>query len=259
MIPTTVSAASCCTARWAAAARAWAACAICSCRACSAAIIEAIWPLIEESSDCCCASFEAIACFAAARSATTRCWLALAVVSCGPVALDGLAERLHLAEHVRVEVRDALRVVEAVDHVVEAPRPEDHLERRGLLGRVERDEPGRDRALALPEIVTCDTKFALVLLQVALDPLQLGVRGVVLRARPLERVGEVAKLPHHLLRLGPFRRDRRVGERRDCRHQGDADPRENVRRLPQPTYDKPLIGAWDGRTGRGRYVTSAGG
>ena len=81
VIPTTVSAASCCTARWAAAARACAACAICSCRACSAAIIEAIWPLIEESSDCCCASFEAIACFAAARSATTRCWLALAVVS----------------------------------------------------------------------------------------------------------------------------------------------------------------------------------
>ena len=46
-----------------------------------------------------------------------------------------------------------------------------------------------------------------------------------------------------------FDADRRVGERWDCRHKGDADPRENVRRLPQPTYDKPLIGAGTGAPG----------
>ena len=113
--------------------------------------------------------------------------------------------------------------------------------------------------LALPEIVTRDTKFALVLPQVALDLLQLLGGRVVLRARPLERVRQIAELAHHLLRLGLLRRDRRVGERWDCRHESDADPRENVRRLPQPTYDKPLDRGRDGRTGRGRYVTSAGG
>ena len=44
----------------------------------------------------------------------------------------------------------------------------------------------------------------------------------------------------------PVRRDRRVGKSRNCRHQGEADTRENIRRLPQPTNDKPLV---RGRTG----------
>ena len=175
------------------------------------------------------------------------------------IALDGGAEGLDLAEHVRVEIRHAAGVVEAVDHVVEALRAENHLEGRRRLGSVERDEPGRDRALALLQVVPCDAELTLVLTEVALDPLQLRRRGVVLGAGPLERVGQVAKLTHHLLRLCALRGDRGVAERWDRGHEGNADPRENVRRLPQPAYDKPQGRGRDWRTGRGRYVTSAGG
>src|SRR5581483_6493588 len=63
-------------------------------------------------------------------------------------ALHDRLELLHLAEHVRVQLADALRAVDAGNHVVEAARAEDHLERRGLVGHVERREPLRYQPLA---------------------------------------------------------------------------------------------------------------
>ncbi len=76
-------------------------------------------------------------------------------------------------------------------------------------------------------------------------------------SRALERVGELLQLRHDLLRLGPLRRHRGVGKRRDCRQKSDADPRENVRRLSQPTNDNPRIG--DGTGAPGGAGTSRGG
>ena len=149
----------------------------------------------------------------------------------------------------RVERGDALRAVHAVDHVVEVLRAEDHLERRGLIRRVERDEALRDRALALVQVALRDLQLVAILAQVALDLRKLCGRSVVLRARALERVGELLQLPHDLLRLCSLRRDRRVRKCWDCRQEGTTDPCENVRRLSQPTNDEPRFGGGTGAPG----------
>ena len=159
------------------------------------------------------------------------------------------SECLHLRQDVRVERGDALRAVHAIDHVVEVARTEDHLERRCLIRRVERDQPLRDRFLALAEVVLRDVQFVTVLTQIALDPCELCVCGVVLRTRPLERVGQLLQLPHDLLRLCSLRRDRRIRKRRNCRQEGQTDPCENVRRQPQPTNDNSRTGSGTGAPG----------
>ena len=136
-----------------------------------------------------------------------------------PAAGDGGAEVFHLREHDSIRVRHGLRVVHARDHVVETPCSENHLERRLLVGPVERDEPLRDHPLARLQVVLRDVQLATVLPQVALDLREPCVRGVVLRACALERVGELLQLTHDLLRLRALGRDRGVGERRDCRQE----------------------------------------
>ena len=158
-------------------------------------------------------------------------------------------ERLHLREDARVERGDALCAVHAIDHVVEILRAEDHLERRCLIRRIERDEALRDRALALVEVALRDPELMTVLAQVVLNPCQLRIRRVVLRAGTLERVRKLLQLPHDLLRLCSLRRDRRVRKCRDCRQEGKTDPCENVRRLPQPTNNNPQFGGGTGAPG----------
>jgi len=59
--------------------------------------------------------------------------LGLRVRELRPVVLHGGAERLHLRQHGCILRADALRAVEAVEHVVQAAGAEDHLERRGLI------------------------------------------------------------------------------------------------------------------------------
>ena len=156
--------------------------------------------------------------------------------------LDRDAELLDLPEHLGVLRRDALGAVHARDHVVEAARSEDHLERRGLVGAIERDEAERDRPLARFQVVLGDVELVTVLTKVALDLRELCRGGVVLRPGTLERVREVLELTHDLLRLCALRGDRGVGKRRDCRQKGDTDPRENVRRPSLPTNDNPRAG-----------------
>ena len=118
--------------------------AICSCRAACAASICAISPLSDESSRW--------------RSRDLRLDRLLRGRALRDEPLLGCAllrEQLAVRftavwkcftwpSTLRVERRDALRAVHARDHVVEALRAEDHLERRGLLRRVERDEALRD-------------------------------------------------------------------------------------------------------------------
>ena len=156
--------------------------------------------------------------------------------------LGRCAEVLHLRKHICVGLRHRLRVVDPRDHVVKALRAENDLERRFLIRRVQRNEALRDRALPDLEVVLRDAQLTPVLTHVALDLRQLRTRCVVLRPRALERIGQLREPRHDLLRLGPFRRHRGVGERGDCDQKGQTDPGENVRRLSQPTNDDPRTG-----------------
>ena len=145
-------------------------------------------------------------CLAAARRATTLRLRRTSVREQRTVTLHGGAERLHLREDSRVERGDALRAVHAVDHVVEVLRAENHFERRRLVRRVER----RRGALRSCVWLSCrlslrDLQLMTVLAQVALNLRELRCRRVVLRARALERVGELLQLPHDLLRLCSLR------------------------------------------------------
>jgi hypothetical protein len=128
-----------------------------------------------------------------------------------------MTEGFHLRENPRIERRDALRAVHASDHVVEAARTKDDLERRCLIRRVERDEPLGDDDLAALQVVLREMELVPVLAQVALDLRQLLRRCVVLRPRALQRVGKLLQLPDRQLSLCALRRNRGVGKRRDCR------------------------------------------
>jgi len=140
------------------------------------------------------------------------------------VALHRCAEGLHLREDTCVERRDALGAVHARDHVVEAARAEDNLERRCLIGCVKGDEALRDHALARLQVVLRELQLMPVDPQVMLDLRELLRRRVVLRTGALERI-------------------------RDCRQKSDADPRKYVRRLSQPTNDNPRSGNGTGAPG----------
>ena len=137
----------------------------------------------------------------------------------GAGACDVGAEVLDLREDRRVLGGDRLRAVDARDHVVEALRTEDHLERGLLVRRVERDEALRDRALARAQVVLRDAELHAVLLQVVLDLRELCGGSVVLRPRALERVRELLELRLDLLGLGALGGDRWVRKGRDCREE----------------------------------------
>ena len=129
-------------------------------------------------------------------------------------------EELHLTDHLGVDVGDAGLGVELVEDVVEALRTEDQLERRGLgAGRVERDEPARDRPPALDQVQLRDAQLAPVLLDVAPDVRQLQVGEVDELVRAAEVRVQAVDLVQDLLRLGPLGVDRA----RRARERGDGD------------------------------------
>ena len=165
--------------------------AICSCRACSACTICAIWPLIEESSRCCSPIFDSIDCFAAARSATRLLLRARAARERCAVSLHRSPERPSPAPATRAS--SAVTLFALSMRLIMSSRllrAEDHLERRVLIGRVERHEPLRDRALARLEVPLRDRAArGGSRARSRLNLRELAVRRVVLRARALERVG----------------------------------------------------------------------
>ena len=217
-------------------------------RAASRRSSRAISPLIEESSAAARASCDSIDASRAARSATTslpagrarsRAVVAALAPPCGTC--------FTCADDLRVQLRDAVRGVDPVDHVVEALRAEDHLERRGLSRRVERHEPLRDRALARLQVAAWRCAARAVLAQVALDLRELDVREVVLRPRSSSE-SESSDLTHDLLRLGLLRRDRGVGKRRDCGQKSRRRSRRERTAPSQPTITTP--GSGTGRAHR---------
>ena len=134
-------------------------------------------------------------------------------------------------------------------------RAEDHLERRGLAGLVERDEPRRHRALAGHEVVLGDAAFHAVLAHVPLDVRELELREVVALNRGLERCLEAVQLGQRRSRLGLFRANRGVAQTPGVPRRA-RDKSLLERTAPAPACERrPLGRGWDGRTGWGRYVT----
>jgi 3D (Asp-Asp-Asp) domain-containing protein len=88
-----------------------------------------------------------------------------------------------------------------------------------------------------------------VLAEIALDGRELRRCGVVLRARALERIGQLLQLAEDLLRLGAFGADRGVGCGGNYCDEADADPCKNIRRLPRPTNNNPRFGGRVGAPG----------
>jgi len=143
--------------------------------------------------------------------------LGMRVLQPGAVFLDGAPELDDLGQHSRVLVGDAVGGVDAVDHVVEARRADDHVDRGTLVpGGVEGDEPGRERLLGPQEARLRDGELVRVVPQVALDLLQPDVREVVRLDRFLDARVELVVLTEHVLRLGLLRADRGVAKRRGC-------------------------------------------
>ena len=175
-----------------------------------------------------------------------------------PASLQGGPEVPDLPDDTRVERRDALRGVEARHHVVEAPRAEDHLERRALAGLVERDEPLRHRALAGREVVARDAALLAVLAHVLLDVSELELRQVVALNRRLERA------PRSAFSLASAWAASACFERIEgSPNAGSAAT--SAKQIPARTYGaspclrrRPLVRGRDGRTGWGRYVTRHG-
>ncbi len=152
---------------------------------------------------------------------------------------DGRLEGLDLLDHLRVERRDLVLRVDAVQHLDEAARTEDHLERRALALRVERDDPACDRLLAPREVVLRDAEGTPVLLDLGLDVLELQVREVQPLVGGTEARIEAAELAEHLSRLGLLGRDRgrRSRESRDCGEESRQDPEEHVPHLSTSLSD----------------------
>ena len=129
-------------------------------------------------------------------------------------------------------------------------RAEDHLDRRGLLGGVERHEPLRDHALARLQVVPCDAQLTLVLAQVALDLRAAGPSTRRTASEPARAESERSRsCPITCCASARFdattkgRQTQGLPPPRRCR-----SPRERTA-PPQPTYDKPLDGAGTGAPG----------
>ena len=152
------------------------------------------------------------------------------------------AEVLHLREDIGVGLRHRLRVVDARDHVVEVLRAEHDLERRLLIRRVQRDEPLRDRALPDLQVVLRDASSRRFSRRSRWICASCAVAASYCDLARSSESESCRELCHDLLRLRPLRRNRGVGERRDCGQKGHADPGEKVRRLSQPTNDDPRTG-----------------
>ena len=120
------------------------------------------------------------------------------------------------------------------------------------------DEPLREGDLRAAEVVTRDAERELVDLEALLELVQLLARGLVAVVRALRARVERAQLDEHLLRLRPFRADRRVGARgrhadgrRHCSHH---ENRRYTRHEPVHGLPTMVCGS---RTGRHGDVTSS--
>ncbi len=165
--------------------------------------------------------------------------LALAHAHLGP----GPADLLHDAD---VLLGDALGRVEPVDELVEAGRPEDHLERRLLALGVERHQALGEVTLGEPVGPAGDGEVPLVLLDVGLDLVEPQRRGVVGLDRELEVPVDLGDLRQHALGLGLGSPDlgrggHGRGGRREGGHGCHRDHREHPPRMA--TDDRPLPAA----------------
>src|SRR5207244_8792170 len=89
-------------------------------------------------------------------------------------------ERDHVVDERRILLRDRVDGLDPRDEVVEAASSEDDGERRLLLlGRVDRDEPFRKRALRTCEVPASDAQGLPVDLQFVLDVLQPPARNLI--------------------------------------------------------------------------------
>ena len=154
-----------------------------------------------------------------------------------------LAERDHLGEHLGVLVGDAVDGVEIAEEVVEAPRTEQHVERRVLVvGRVERDEPGGQALLSMLEVAARDREIVAVHLLVVLDLAEPVPRPVVRLDLQPELLVDLVDLGEHGLGLRLLRADRRVGGRRAYDQQSGREADEQQWRLSRPGSNAALRG-----------------
>ena len=108
----------------------------------------------------------------------------------------------------RILLRDRVDGLDSRDEVVEAASSEDDGERRLLLlGRVDRDEPLRKRALRACEVPASDAQCLPVDPELVLDVLQCPARRLIPAVRPLRRRIEPLQLHEHGLRLGALGAD----------------------------------------------------
>jgi hypothetical protein len=108
---------------------------------------------------------------------------------------DLRAERSDLGDDPGILGGDAVRRVQPIDELVEARRPEEHLDQRVLARRVELDEPLLEVRLRSPEVRAGDTKA------LGVDPLPFDDR-VELDLRGVVGVDGVVELGVNLLDLG---------------------------------------------------------
>ncbi len=179
------------------------------------------------------------------RSATSWATEARSCTSAWPCAITADLKRLHLADHLRVDRGEAVRIVDPGEQVGDARRAEDHVERRRGRGRVEREQPFHDQMLAAGEVRLRDDELAAVHLLLVLDLGQLEVREVDALVGRAEALVELEDLVVDLLRLGLLRVDRRGAEGRGGTQRqphGERGEKRQQHQAPPPLNDGPRYG-----------------
>ena len=124
------------------------------------------------------------------------------------MALDGALERDHLADHLPVDGRKPVRVVEAAHQVGQVRGAEDQVERRRLGRGVQGDDTLGDHRAAAAEVLAGDRELAPVHLLLEGHLSESEVRKVDLLVCLPETLVELKHLVVDLLRLGLLRVDR---------------------------------------------------
>ena len=150
-------------------------------------------------------------------------------------------ERDHLPDHLLVEAREAVDVVEPGHQVAQVPRAEQEVERRRLGRRVDRDQTLRDHLPALREVVLGDDQLATVDLLLVLDLREPEVCEVDPLVGGGETLIERDDLRIDLLGLCLLRRDRRGAECRGGNEQARRQRTKQQQRLSPPLYDRPRL------------------
>ena len=144
--------------------------------------------------------------------------------------------------------------IDVRDDLVEILCAEDHLERRALRRRVQRDEPLGDQLLALLQVRLRDPQLVPVDLDLVLDARELVVREVDLLVGLGQARVELLHLGVDPLSLRLLRRRSSPGGGRECGDCGNErrkDPEQDVRHPPSSRSfnDVPSVGDQTGAPG----------